>query len=89
MNWFTGITTFLTIWWIVLFAVLPIGVRSYAEMGIEPPRGCDPGSPVDPKLLRKAITTSWVTVIVFLIVWAVITFHVITLPELNHGHWFR
>jgi hypothetical protein len=43
----------------VLFAVLPIGSRSYHEMGIKPPGGGDPGAPVNPNLKRKFITTTW------------------------------
>ena len=40
---------YLTIWWTVLFAVLPLGVRSHAEEGIAVPGGGDPGSPVEPQ----------------------------------------
>ena len=81
MTWFTSIGTFVTIWWTVLFAVLPLGVRSYAEAGIEPPEGADPGAPVDPKLKRKFITTTWVSAIFFAIVWTVVSFHLISLPN--------
>ena len=31
MDWFTGIAIFLTMWWVILFCVLPIGVRSQEE----------------------------------------------------------
>src|ERR1700744_5729040 len=44
------IAVYFTIWWTTLFAVLPLGVRSHAEMGIPVPGGGDPGSPVEPKL---------------------------------------
>ena len=27
MNWFTGIAAYIVIWWVVIFAVLPLGVR--------------------------------------------------------------
>ena len=30
----TGIATYLIIWWVVLFAVLPLGTISHAEAGI-------------------------------------------------------
>ncbi len=46
-----GIVTFLIIWWTVLFAVLPLGVRSQAENG-EVARGSEPGAPVRPELWR-------------------------------------
>ncbi len=44
-------------WWVMLFAVLPWGVRSQAEEGDVSP-GTDPGAPRHPNLLRKAIATS-------------------------------
>jgi predicted secreted protein len=74
------IAVYLTIWWTVLFAVLPLGARSHAEMGIPVPGGGDPGSPVEPNLKRKFITTTWVAAVVFAILWVVIQFHLITLP---------
>lgn len=82
----TGIAIYLTIWWTVLFAVLPLGVTSHAEAGIDTPGGGDPASPVDPKLKRKFITTTWVSAIVWLVIWAVIHFRLIDLPSLPSGY---
>ena len=48
-------------------AVLPIGTRSYHELGIEPPPGADPGAPVNPNLKRKFLTTTWISVAVFVV----------------------
>jgi predicted secreted protein len=45
MGLLTSISRFPVIWWTVLFAVLPIGSRSYHEMGLKPPGGGDPGAP--------------------------------------------
>ena len=67
----TLIAIYLTIWWTVLFAVLPIGVQSRADAGL-PNDGSDPGAPVDPKLKRKFITTTWVAAIVFVVLYAVL-----------------
>jgi predicted secreted protein len=77
----TGIATYLIIWWVVLFAILPLGTISHAEAGIDKGDGGDPGAPVDPKLKRKFITTTWVSAIVFVIVWAVIWSGVIPMPR--------
>ena len=82
MSWFTSICVYLTIWWTVLFAVLPLGVKSHAEAGIDLGDGGDPGAPVDPKLKRKFITTSWVSAIVFALLWLCIRFHWIELPQI-------
>jgi len=86
MSWFTGVAIYLTIWWTVLFVVLPLGVVSHAEAGIDLGDGGDPGAPVDPKLKRKFFTTTWVSAIVFAILWAILHFHLVTLPSLPSGY---
>ncbi len=59
-----SIAIFITIWWTVLFAVLPIGVRSLHEDGpVE--AGTDPGAPVEPMLLKKALWTTAITAVIF------------------------
>ncbi|HEX7944540.1 MAG TPA: DUF1467 family protein [Phenylobacterium sp.] len=82
MGPFTGIAIFLTIWWTVLFCVLPLGVTSHAEAGIDRGDGGDPGAPVDPKLKKKFFTTTWVSIAVFAVLWLVIHFGLVTLPPL-------
>ena len=73
---------YLTIWWTVFLTVLPIGLTSHAEAGLDLGDGGDPGAPVDPKLKRKFITTTWVSAILFAILWSVLHFHLVTLPEI-------
>jgi len=68
----TGVAIYLTLWWVVLFAVLPLGSRSYSDAGIAVKDGGDPGAPVSPNLKRKFITTTWVSAIAWLILFAVI-----------------
>lgn len=65
-----GLAVYFVIWWTVLFAVLPFGVRSQAETG-EITQGTEPGAPVLPGLLRKAAITSVIAAVVFAIVWYV------------------
>ena len=77
-----SIAIYLTIWWTVLFAILPFGVTSHHEAGIDLGDGGDPGAPVDPKLKRKFITTSWVSAILFAILWVLLRYHLIHLPNL-------
>lgn len=59
-----AIVIFLTIWFTVLFAVLPFGVRSQHEAG-DIVAGTDPGAPVAPRLLVKAGWTTLVSAVVF------------------------
>jgi predicted secreted protein len=85
MTPFTAVAIYLTIWWTVLFAILPLGVVTHAEAGIDKGDGGDPGAPVDPKLKRKFITTTWVSALVFAGLWLVLHFHLIKLPSLPSG----
>ena len=64
-----AIASYLTIWWVVLFAILPFGVRSQHEAG-DITHGTDPGAPVAPRLLSKALWTTLVASIVFAGLWA-------------------
>jgi predicted secreted protein len=60
----TAVAIFFLIWWVVLFAVLPWGVRSQHEGGEVAP-GTDPGAPEVPRLGRKVIWTTVVAGAVF------------------------
>ncbi len=62
MSWATGLMVYLVIWWTILFAVLPLGVRRAENPG----RGQDPGAPERPQLLRKAVITSLVAAVLWL-----------------------
>ena len=84
MSIFTHIAIYLTIWWTVLFAILPIGVTSHAEAGVDP-QGGDPGAPVNPNLKRKFITTTWISALVVAGILALVHFQVIDLAKLPMG----
>ena len=60
---FSQMAIFLLIWFVVLFAVLPWGVRQSSE----PLPGHDPGAPVNPQIGRKAI----ITTVISLLLWGV------------------
>ena len=79
----TSISVYLIIWWVVLFCVLPIGVTSHAEAGTPVPGGGDPASPVDPKLKRKFITTTWISGLIFAALWTSIHFHWLTYASIG------
>lgn len=86
MSPITWAAVYLTIWWTVLFAVLPIGVVSHAEAGIDKGDGGDPGAPVDPKLKRKFFTTTWVAAVVWVLLFTVVKLGIIELPRLPSGY---
>ncbi|MEX2035984.1 MAG: DUF1467 family protein [Xanthobacteraceae bacterium] len=58
----TAIAIYFLIWWVVLFAVLPWGVR---PQGAEGAPGTDPGAPLAPRLLAKLLWTTAVATLVF------------------------
>jgi predicted secreted protein len=72
-----AIATYFTIWWIVLFAVLPFGVKSQHEAGVAQslPDGGDPGAPVAPMLVRKALWTTVISAILFAALYAYMAFN--------------
>lgn len=59
-----AVAVFFTIWWTVLFAVLPWGVRSQRENGEVVP-GSEPGAPTAPLLVKKALWTTLAATVVF------------------------
>ena len=65
-----GIALYFVIWWILLFAVLPFGIRSQAESG-EVVAGSEPVAPSTPALREKAIWTTLLAAIVLVAVTAV------------------
>ncbi len=66
----SALAVYFIIWWTVLFAVLPFGIRSQHEAG-EVVAGTEPGAPVLPGLLKKAVITSLIAAVIFAGVWYV------------------
>ncbi|MFC3124711.1 DUF1467 family protein [Pseudoroseomonas globiformis] len=54
MNWFTGIMVFVLVWWVMLFTVLPVGIRP-DEDGVT---GGWRGTPRTPRIGRKLLWTT-------------------------------
>ena len=79
----TTVATYLIVWWVVLFSVLPMGVISHAEAGLKTPGGGDPAAPVNPNLKRKFITTTWVSALIFAPFLIAVYFHWISLGMLR------
>ena len=57
MSLTTAIAIYFIIWWVVLFVVLPWGVRSQEESGAVS-QGTDPGAPAIPRLWWKLLWTT-------------------------------
>ena len=63
---------YLVIWWIVLFAMLPIGVRTSEEEGEKVVPGAVESAPHVPNLLPKMVATTVVSSIVFAVLYVII-----------------
>ena len=59
-----AVAIYFVMWWIVLFAVLPFGVRSQEEGGAVSP-GTERGAPMTPLILRKALWTTGISTLLF------------------------
>jgi len=68
VTWFTGILVYVVIWFVVLFAVLPWGVKM--SENVEP--GHAPSAPANPRLWLKAGVTSVVALLIWLVAFYVI-----------------
>lgn len=68
-----AIGLYFVIWWTILFAVLPWGVRSQAEAGEVVP-GSEPAAPVAPLLLKKAFFTSILAAIILATIWIMLEY---------------
>jgi predicted secreted protein len=77
----TAVAMFFLIWWVVLFAVLPWGIRSQHEGGEVIP-GTDPGAPIVPKLGWKLIWTTVVAGVIFAACYVAYTDRFISLESL-------
>ncbi len=77
-----AIVLFAVIWFMTLFMILPQSMRSQDEDGDVVP-GTPASAPVDPKLRKKFILTTIITVVVWVILVAVIWFRVITIDDIN------
>jgi len=60
-----SIVIFVIIWWIVFFSLLPMDVNRDKNRKIE---GEDPGSPENPKIVKKFIYTTVISTVLFLII---------------------
>ncbi|MCC6205982.1 MAG: DUF1467 family protein [Hyphomicrobiales bacterium] len=64
MSWISGAAVFFIIWWMVLFATLPFGLRTQEEND-DVTLGTVPSAPHGPHMLRAIVRTTIVAAIIF------------------------
>ena len=78
------IAVYFIIWWVVLFTVLPFGVRTQGETGEVVP-GTPASAPAEFRLLRVLIATTIVSAIVFAVLWTAVRYRWIDVEGLVGG----
>jgi predicted secreted protein len=81
MSLISALAIYFIIWWLVLFAVLPFGVRSQQEAG-DVTLGTDHGAPERPQLARKFAITTAVAAIIFAVVYIVFGVYMFSLEDM-------
>lgn len=69
MGWVTGIATYFLIWWLVVFCVLPWGIKTDMETGT--------GAPISPGLRKKFLITTGISLLAWLLVYGLVQADVI------------
>jgi predicted secreted protein len=67
MGWVSGVFIYVLIWFVVLFTVLPWGVK----IPDNPEPGHAPSAPINPRIGVKLVATSLVSAVVWAVVWYV------------------
>ena len=70
---------YIIIWWIVFFAILPIDVERKKMVKID---GEDPGSPENPKMLKKFIYCTIITTVLFVVIYLLMKFEYLNLRNI-------
>ncbi|MEK9722705.1 MAG: DUF1467 family protein [Rhodospirillaceae bacterium] len=69
MSLAAALAIYLVIWWLTLFLVLPFGIMRVEPGDLLP--GEDPGAPAKPRMLKKLLITTGVSLVFFAIFYVV------------------
>ncbi|MCU0838472.1 MAG: DUF1467 family protein [Rhodospirillales bacterium] len=79
MSWVTGAAVYFIIWWLVLFMVLPWGIKPISHADVA--KGHAPSAPQRPHLVLKMAVTSLVAAILWAGVYVIIDFGLISFRD--------
>ena len=75
-----SIVTYVILWWIILFLLLPFKIKSQLDdKKIYP--GTEPGAPSNTRILKKVFYTTIITSILFTIIFILSYFNVINIRD--------
>ena len=79
MNPFSGIVVYVLIWWMIFFCTLPFGIKNIDK----PQDGAMPGAPINPGLKKKAIATTIISTVLWVIAYFLITSNLISFHDIS------
>lgn len=82
----SALVLFAVIWFMVLFVVLPLRLRTQGEDGHVTP-GTPESAPVDPRIKAKVKLVTAVTVVLWAVISAVILSGVVSITDLDISGW--
>ena len=74
----SGVVVYAITWWVVLFMVLPFGVRPADT----PEAGHAPSAPVRPQIRRKFLFTTLIAAVVWVVIFIIIESDLISFREM-------
>ena len=83
MNIVSAFVVFSVTWFLALYCLLPVGVRSQEEAGEDVPEGVMTGAPANANFRKKAIGATIISAIVTGTIWYVVSERIITLDKLD------
>lgn len=72
MDYGSAIVTFIILWWLVFFCLLPFGVRTVEEEGGTPEVGHATSAPTRPRIGRKMLLATGIAALLFGVVFLVV-----------------
>ena len=68
-----SLIVYISIWWIVFFSILPIGIKSQNAKFTDELHGNDRGAPKNPNIGKKFLITSMITSIILLVIYYLVS----------------
>lgn len=87
MDYGGSVVTYVIIWWLVFFCLLPIGVRTAEEEGGQAEIGHATSAPTRPMIGRKMLIATVVAAILFGFVYAIVELELFSFREWTRGAW--
>jgi predicted secreted protein len=81
MTIFGGIIIYTLIWMVVLFTILPLGIKNQVETS-NWVKGTDPGAPVESNIKKKLLITTFISAFLFIIIFIIDFFNLIIFRNL-------